>query len=797
MIVDLKYAWRILLKNPGFAGIVILTLALGIGANSAIFSVIDAVLLRPLPYHNAERLIDIFSLDPNGERDSLSIPEFQTYRSEMQTLDDLAAFQSQSVNITGGERPDRIRGAFVSANFFDVFNLRPVFGRTLLENEDKPGAQRVAVVNEKLWRERLNADPQLENKKLILNGESYDVVGVVSGDFKCPFDPEIQAWLSMANFPGNTGQQDSRFLLPLGHLKRGVSLAHVKAEATAIAARLATAYPKENGGRAIKIDFYQDFIVRNVRSMLWLVFLAAGVILVIACANLANLLLARGLSRQREIAVRAALGASRGRLLQQLLIESALFALLGGISGILVAHWALWALLKLPQNFVEVVPTINGPVLLFTLAISGLVAVIFGLVPALQLSSAELQTALKEGERGTGHASRLSGIRGFAVVAQIALSILLLIGCGLLIRSFDKLLRADVGFDTTSLLTLEYRLPRVKYGEKDTQWNFHRQVVEQVRQIPGIRSVALIRSLPFSGNSGSTAIAALDREAPPQGKEPHVSYNIVTPQLFETLRVPLLRGRVFNEDDRLSTPLVLVINQTMARKFWPGQDPVGKQIKVLEDGTVGTVIGVVGDTKSFLLTDDPVPQLYGAYAQQPVLFATLVARTDVEPLSVSEAVRQAIWRVDPDQPMWKIRTVEFLIQRSVADRKFVLALMSIFSAIALTLTAIGLYGVITYLVNQRTKEIGIRIALGAQVRHVLRMILSQGVTLVLVGTGAGLLLALLLTRLMSHLLFGITPTDPFTFSAIILVLASVSLLACYIPARRATLVDPVQALRSE
>ncbi|MFL6505912.1 MAG: ABC transporter permease [Candidatus Udaeobacter sp.] len=797
MIGDLKFALRMLVKAPGFAATAILTLAIGIGANTAIFSVVDAVLLRALPYHNSARLIDIFSTDPNGERDALSTPEFRALQAQMRSLEDIAGFQSQSVNVTGGERPDRVRGSFVSANFFRVFNLTPLLGRTLAEGEDQPGAERVAVVNEKIWRERLGGDPQLENKRLILNGEPYNVVGVIPSSFKSPFDPDVEVWLSMANYPGNTSQQDSRFMIPLGHLKPGVPLEQAQAEANTIATELAAAFPKENAGRGIKVDYFQDFLVRDTRPMLWLLFSAAGVILLIACANLANLLLARGLARQREIALRAALGASRARLVRQVLMESALLALLGGFAGVLVAHWSLWALLQIPQSFVNAqTATINTPVLFFAVGASLVVGLVFGLVPALQLSRTELQSGLRQGERSSD-GGRWNGIRGTSVAGQIALSVLLLIGCGLLIRSFENLLRADVGFDAKNLLTLEYRLPRIKYQSAESQWNFHRQALDQIRQIPGVKSVGLIRSLPFSGNGGSGGIALLDRETPVKGHEPHVQYNLVTPALFETMRIPLLRGRVFRDDDRATTPLVFVINKTMAQRFWPNSDPVGKQVRFLDDNVVGTIVGVVGDTKQYQLTDDAVPQMYAAYAQQPGLFATLVARTDVPPLTLAEQVRGAIWRVDPDQPMWKIRTVEFLVERRMADRKFALALMSVFATLALLLTALGLYGVISYFVNQRTREIGIRMALGAQMRHVLNLILRQGVTLVVVGSTFGLIGALALTRLMSHLLVGVSPTDPLTFTAMIFLLAAVSILACYLPARRAARIDPVIALRSE
>jgi putative ABC transport system permease protein len=716
----------------------------------------------------------------------------------MRSLEDIAAFQSQSVNLTGGERPDRIRGAFVSANFFEVFHLNPVVGRTLTKGEDQPGAAKVVVVNEKLWRERLNGSADLADKKLILNNEAYSVVGVVSATFKNPFDPDVEVWLSMANFPGVTSARDSRFLIALGHLKSGTGLAQGQAETNTIAGQFAAAYPKENAGRGFKMDFYREFVVGTVRPMLWLLFLAAGAILLIACANLANLLLARGLARQREMSVRAALGASRWRLIRQLLTETTVLGLAGGLAGVLLAHWGLWGLLKLPQNFISVKDaTIDSRVFVFALAVSIVTGWLFGLVPTLQLVRAELQSGLKEGGRGSGGGARWNRMRGSFVVVQVAFSILLLIAAGLLIRSFGKLLKSEVGFESKNLLTLEYRLPRSKYTQAEAPWNFHRQVLDRVQQIPGVKSAALIRSLPFSGNGATNGIALLDRSASPAGREPQVSFNVATANYFPTAQIPLIQGRLFSDEDRAGTPMVFIINQTMARRFWPGQDSIGHQIKILEDGTSGAIVGIVGDTKQYRLNDEPTPQLYACYSQQPVYFATLVVRTNVEPLSLSEPVRQAIWRVDPDQPMWKIRSVQWLVERSVADRKFLLALMLVFAALALALTVIGLYGVISYLVNQRTQEIGIRMALGAQMRHIMQLILKHGVVLVVLGVVLGLVAAVLLTRLMSHMLYGVTATDPATYGVIALLLTFVALVACYLPARRAAQVDPVIALRSE
>ena len=795
---DVRYGVRMLTKKPMFSAIAVITLALGIGANTAIFSVVNAVLLRSLPYHNGNQLVALASSTSSGERDGLSIPEAQDFQDRMQSLEDLTAFQSQSVNVTGGDRPDRVRGSFVTANYFKVFNLNPVIGRTFVAGEDRQGAAKLAVVNEKLWRERLNGDKNLEATKLILNGEPYSVIGVVTDSFKQPFDPDVEVWMPVGNFPGNQGQREARFLFGMGHLKPGVSLAQAQTEANTIAGQLAEFYPKENGGRGARVESLRELMVGSARPALWLLLAAVGVILLIACANLANLLLARGLARQKEIAVRAALGASRWRLIRQLLTETTLIGVLGGVGGLLLAYWGLHALLKLPQNFVNTEEAgVDARVLLFALGVSVLTGWLFGLLPALQLARPELQSFLKEGARGSGEGSRWNRLRGAFVVTQVALSLLLLVSAGLLIRSFDKLLRVNVGFKTERLLSLEYRLPRNKYKEPAAQLNFHRQVVERLQEIPGVQSASLVRGLPFSGNGGTTTIVLPDREVPPTGMEPEVMVNTAMPSYFETLGIPLIKGRVFGNEDYADSPPVVVINQLMAERFWPNQDPLGKQIKFTEDNSTATIVGVVGNAKHYWLEEDQRPQVYGAFSQDPGIFATAVLRTTVEPLSLTEPVRQAIWRVDPDQPMWKIRTVEFLVNRATADRKFLMALMGIFATLALVLTIIGLYGVISYLVNQRTQEIGIRMALGAQMRDIMGLVLKQGMVLVLTGVGLGLAAAWMLTRVMSRLLFQVSATDPLTFVGISLLLITVALLACYIPARRATKVDPLVALRYE
>src|ERR1041384_988197 len=496
---DLRSAARMLAKKPLFSLVAIVTLALGIGANTAIFSVVNAVLLRALPYHKSEQLMILSTIGSSGSRDGLSGPEVQDFRSQMHSLEDLTAFQSQSVDVTGTGRPDRVRGAFVSANYFRFFNLVPLVGRVFVDGEDQMGGPRIAVVNEKTWRERLNGDRNLEGKKLILNGEPYSVVGVITANFKHPFDPDVEVWMPVSNYPGNTNQRDGgRFLIAMGHLKPGVNLSQAQAESSTVASQLAQAYPKENAGRTARVESFRELMVSNIRPMLWLLFAAVGVILLIACANLANLLLARGLARHREIAVRAAMGASRWRLIRQLLTETTLIGIVGGVGGILLAYWGLYLLLKLPQNFVSVEDaTLDLRVLLFAIGVSLLTGWLFGLLPALQLARPDLQSFLKEGGRGSGEGARWNRVRGGFVAAHAAVSLMLLVSAGLLIRSFDKLLRVNVGFKPEQLLSLEYRLPRRKYKDATAQWNFHRQVMARIQELPGVQSVALVRGLPF------------------------------------------------------------------------------------------------------------------------------------------------------------------------------------------------------------------------------------------------------------------------------------------------------------
>ena len=798
-VQDARYGVRMMLKSPAFTAVAVLTLAAGVGANTAIFSVVNAVLLKALPYHNSHRLVLVSGADRSGGHGVISTGEAQDLAAQLTTLEDFAAMQSQSINLTGGAQPERVRGAFVTDNFFDVFNLLPAAGRTFARGEDQPGAERVVVVKEGFWRRRLNSDPDLAGRKLILNGEPYSVVGVVPDSFRHPLDGEVEVWLTVQRFPVDAAaRRDARFLWGIGHLKPGVAQAQAQVDADTVAARMAQAYPNESAGRGVKVELLEEVTVRNIRPILLALFAAVGCILLIACSNLANLTLARGTARQKEFALRSALGAGRGRLARQLLTETTLLALLGGGIGLLLARWGTDLLLAvnpgvLPRGEVR----LDAAVLLFTLGASVLTGFLFGLAPAWQMSRIDLNRSLKEGGRSGGDGAGALRARSVFVVVQTALALVLLVGGALFIKSFYRLLQVDPGFRPENLLTLEYRLPRNKYVEGPAQWEFHRRVVEQLRAVPGVQSAALVRGLPLTGNSGSVRLALPDREAPPKGQEPQALFNTATPDYFATMGIPFVQGRLFGDGDRLDTPAVFVVNQTMARRFWPGQDPVGKQIKFVGEETTGTVVGVVGDAKHDWLSEEQRPQIYNCYSQSPGFFATVVVRTKVEPTSLSQAVREAVWKVDKDQPVWKVRTVESLLAYNVADKRFLMLLMVVFAAIALTITAVGLYGVVNYTVGRRTHEIGVRMALGARAADVLRLVVSQGMRLALAGVGVGLIAALALTRFIQSLLFGVSATDALTFTSVSTLLGGVALLACYIPARRATKVDPLIALRHE
>ncbi len=795
LLRDLLFACRMLARERLFTSVALAMLALAIGANTAIFSVVNAVLLRALPYRDAERLVDLRAYGASGNREGFSITELETFQQRMQALEGLAAVTTQSINLTGGERPVRVRGAFVSAHFFDLFGIRPQVGRFFRASEDDAGSAPVAVISERLWHERLSPDPGLLSARLTFNGESHRIVGVVPAEFVQPYDPErLDVWLPLSSLADG---RDVRFFHGLGYLAAGLPLAAAQAEAATITSQLAALDPAAHGGRTTALDRVSEVLASRSRPLLLSLFAAAAVILLIACANLAQLLLARGLERQREFSIRAALGAQRGQLLRQLLTEATVLGISGGVAGLGVAQLCLALLLALPQDFVAVGEVaLDARALLFTLGISLLTAWIFGLWPALQLSRPELGSLLKESARGSGAGARWNRVRGAFVTAQVALSLVLLVGAGLLFRSFSQLLRVDVGFEPRGLLTLEYRLPRSKYPEKALQAEMQHRILQEIRAVPGVQAAALTIALPFSGNSATAIFTFPDRPPPPPGKEARLMFNVVTPEYFETLGIPLRLGRGFDEHDRLGSPAVVLVSEAMAHRYWPGQSAIGKAIQ-WEDGATATIVGVVGDIRHWRLEEPLTPLVYVPFAQQPEPFATVAARTSLEPLALAEPVRQALWRADPEQPMWKVRTLHSLVERNLANPRFLLTLVGAFAGLALLLTWLGLYGVIRFLVDRRTPELGIRIALGAQPREVVHLLARQGMKLVGLGLLLGLAGAWLMTGLLEQLLYGMSATDLPTFLAIALSFLPLTWLACYLPARRAIEIDPVLALRQE
>jgi putative ABC transport system permease protein len=799
LLKDVRFAARTLWKRPGFTVVAVLTLALGVGANTAIFSVVNGVLFKPLPLKEAERLVLVYETTPTQPRSYVSVPNLEDYRAGTRSFESFATYVPQSVNLTGGGEPERVVGAFVPSGFFKTVGVEPAVGRAFLPEDDVQGAGLVAVLGHETWQKRFGADPSAVGKSLVLNGEPYQIVGVMPEGFGYPISaPDVL--LPAQKWPNYEVARSAHNCWVVGRLRPGVTREAAEEELRAVARRLEEAYPEDNRGRGVQLVGLHESVVEDIRPALLILLVAVGFILLIACANIANLLLARGAARQKEMALRSALGASRGRLLRQLLTESVLLALAGGFVGLLLAQWGVDALLALNPAELPAPEGVrlDASVLTFSLGLSAVAGFVFGVVPALQLSKADLGAALKEGGRGAGEGSQRTRLRGVFVVSQVALSLVLLVGAGLLLNSFYRLLNVSPGFDPRNLLTMEYRLPRNRYPEREQQWRFHREVAERVARVPGVESAAIIRGLPFSGNGGSVTYVIPDRPAPPRGQEPKALENAIDPNYLRTVGLPLLRGRNFDERDTLETAPVVLVNRLMAEQLWPGEDPLGKQLQFPEAKVTASVVGVVGDAKQYDIGEPQRPQVYTPYAQNPHIFGTLVVRAQgVEPLSLTRSVKEAVWSVDPEQPVWKVRTVEHLLSVNVADRRFVLWLMTCFAGLAVLLTALGIYGVVSYTVAQRTHEIGIRMALGAERRDVLRMVLGRGMKLALAGVGAGLAVAFGVTRLMTGLLYGVSAADPLTYAAVALLLAFVALVACYIPARRATKVDPLVALRYE
>ena len=801
MFQDLRFGFRMLLKNPGFTLVAVLTLALGIGANTAIFSVVNAVLLRPLPFAESERLVWVWDTLPQLTTAPTSLPDFLDWKEQNRSFENLAAYQSGNMFLDTGDGAQEISVGRVTPEMFAIFRVGQLLGRGFTAEETLPGRSTVAVLSHALWQNRFGADPTVLGRTIQLSGAAYTVIGVMPAGFSFPDRTEL--WRPLPVDPTQL-DRGPHYLRVVGRLKPGVTLGQAQADMAAIAARLAQQYPEKIAGHGVRLELLRDVIVGDIGNALFVLLGAVGFVLLIACANVASLLLARVAARGPEIAVRTALGASRIRIVRQLLTESVMLSVCGGAVGLLIAFWGVKWLVSLGPDTIPRLREISIDPLMagFTLLISVATGVLFGLAPALGVSRSAFSGALKESGRASAGVHR-NRLRSALVICEIALSFVLLIGAGLMIRSFAKLNQVDPGFDSARTLTMGVTLLRNKYPDDERVASFYSQLLERASAAPGVVSVGAISGLPLSGSSINLHFTIEGRPPVAREAQPITEYRIVTPRYFESIGIPLLAGRDVAETDTKQTPNVVVINEAFARQHFPGENPLGQHIRLqVQERDPLLIVGVAGNVRHFGLDEQPFPETYVPFLQNPLSKTyqrsmTIVARTKTDPGAVAASLRAALTSLDKSLPVYALKPMSEYLRDSLARRRFNLILLSVFGGVALALAAVGVYGVISYGVTQRTHEIGIRLALGAQTREVLKVVVRQGMMLALGGAALGLLAALALTRLMKTLLFGVSPNDPLTFIVIALLLTFVALLACWIPARRATKVDPITALRRE
>ena len=802
LLQDIRYGARVLAKHKGFTAVAVLTLALGVGANTAIFSVVNAVLLRPLPFEQPEQLVRVFGT--SASRNNFSRPHsylnFSDLRAENQALAALAAYTASTAALSGVDTPEQITGVVASGDIFRVLLTKPLMGRLLAPEDEQPGGAPVVVISHGLWQRRFGGDPQIVGRVIKLDGHDREIVGVTPEDFRFEFvTGATDFWFPIDPQASGYQQRGAIFLEAIGRLKPGISIEQANADLNVVAARLEQQYHDSNAGVGVRLVPAQEELVGNLRPTLLVLLGAVGFVLLIACANVANLTLARAVGRHRELAVRAALGAGRGRIIRQLLTESLLLAIAGGLLGLLFALLGV----KLLSAFVpENVPrfgetSIDLTVLGFTLGASLLTGLLFGIAPALQSSKLDLNEALKEGGRtGTdGHGRKR--VRSALVISEVALSLILLVGAGLLIKSFMKLSNTDPGFNPDHTLTGSISLVTVRYDTKEKIIDFYRRLIERVRALPGVRSVGAVTPLPLSDNNTSFSFAVVGQPPPPPGERLSASTRVVTPDYFVAQGIPLRQGRFFNEQDKAGGPGVVIVNEAFAHRYLPGEEPLGKRLRLGINRTEGEIVGVVGDIRGASLAQPGAPEYY--IPEPAVAFGdmTLVVRTANDPASLVPTLRQAVAEMDQDQMFYDVRTMDTVIARSVARQRFSMILVGVFAVLAVLLAAAGIFSVMSSLVAQRTHEIGVRMALGAQPRDILSMVVRHGMALTLAGVALGLAASFALTWLMSSLLYEVSAKDPVIYGGISALLATVAFAACYFPARRATKVSPLIALKYE
>ena len=804
MWLDARYSIRMLLKSPGVTAIAVLAIALGVGANTAIFSVVNAVLLRPLPFRQPDELVRVFgtNVKKGANSNPTSYLGFLDWRAQNHSFQEMAAYSGGSAALTGDGLPEQIEGVTISASIFPMLGVNPVLGRTFTSDEEQPGKTHVAVISEGLWRRRFGADPNIIGRNTMLGGDSTTVVGVMPQGFKFPVTADVQEfWTPLDPTAAFNKERGSNYLSVAARLKPGVTLAQAQSEMDAIAGGLEQQYPASNTGRGVRLESMYEATVGQLRPALLVLLGAVGCVLLIACANVANLLLARASRRHKEMAVRTALGATRGRIARQLLTESVLLAGIGGTLGLLLAAWGMDLLIaQIPADVPRAQEiAVDWRVLSFTFGVSVLTGFIFGLAPALVTSKIDLNESLKEGGRGGTEGAGRNRVRGLLVVAEIALSLILLIGAGLLIKSFDRLRRVSPGFDPRHVVTLSLALTETKYKTEAQQSQFFQQVLARVGDLSGVEAAGIVDPLPLNNNMWQNIFTVEGHPPLAPGDRLIASARVVSAEYLRAMRIPLIRGRALSDRDDKAAPKVMLINETLARRFFPGEDPIGKlATPSLAPDLTCEIVGIVGDVKHQRLDAEAGPEFYVSYLQAPPTSASLVVRTTGgDPAAAVPGIRNVVAQIDEEEPIADVRTMDDLLSESVASRRFNMLLLGAFAFIALVLAGIGVYGVMSYSVTQRRREIGIRVALGARANDVFKLVLGQGMLLASIGVAAGLAGAFAVTRIMASLLYGVSANDPLIFTCVPLLVGAIALLACYVPARRAMKVDPMIALHYE